>query len=174
MMQLNTLITQHTWSSDYSLETWLMIQQWTARSRANTFSQSNLWLIGPSSAQDDYLTSPCYKNSSLWESDGYEVKGAGWSQDDVSQSQQRREKTAILSLCTSKRHQQKQNWVKPSWREWRKKQKVKPRVGVQEKAAGSMPLNDAKVKTVTEVKLPHSCEAMLRDADSPIQRSSVD
>lgn len=94
MMQLNTLITQHTWSSDYSLETWLMIQQWTARSRANTFSQSNLWLIGPSSAQDDYLTSPCYKNSSLWESDGYEVKGAGWSHDDVSQSQQTREETS--------------------------------------------------------------------------------
>jgi len=47
-------------------------------------------------------------------------------------------------------------------------------VGVQEKAAGSKPLNDAKVKTVTEVELPHSCEAILRYADSPIQRSSVD
>jgi hypothetical protein len=47
-------------------------------------------------------------------------------------------------------------------------------VGVQEKAAGSKPLNDVKVKTVTEVKLPHSCEAILRDAGSPTQRSSVD
>lgn len=51
---------------------------------------------------------------------------------------------------------------------------AKPLVIRQEKAADVKPLHDAKAKTVKEVKLPHNCEAILRDADSPVDRSSVD
>lgn len=51
---------------------------------------------------------------------------------------------------------------------------AKPLVIRQEKAADVKPLYDAKAKTVKEVKLPHNCEAILRDADSPVDRSSVD
>lgn len=51
---------------------------------------------------------------------------------------------------------------------------AKPQVIVHEKLADVKPIYDAKAKTVKEVKLPHNCESILRDADSPVDRSSVD
>uniref|UniRef100_A0A6N2MJS1 Uncharacterized protein n=1 Tax=Salix viminalis TaxID=40686 RepID=A0A6N2MJS1_SALVM len=51
---------------------------------------------------------------------------------------------------------------------------AKPQVIVHEKLADVKPVYDAKAKTVKEVKLPHNCESILRDADSPVDRSSVD
>ncbi|KAJ6386646.1 hypothetical protein OIU78_016553 [Salix suchowensis] len=51
---------------------------------------------------------------------------------------------------------------------------AKPQVIVQEKLADVKPIYDAKANTVKEVKLPHNYESILRDADSPVDRSSVD
>ncbi|KAJ6358330.1 hypothetical protein OIU76_000104 [Salix suchowensis] len=51
---------------------------------------------------------------------------------------------------------------------------AKPQVIVHEKLADVKPIYDAKANTVKEVKLPHNYESILRDADSPVDRSSVD
>lgn len=55
-----------------------------------------------------------------------------------------------------------------------KEPEAKPQVIVHERLADVKPIYDAKAKTVKEVKLPHNCESILRDADSPVDRSSVD
>ncbi|CAK7336986.1 unnamed protein product [Dovyalis caffra] len=97
--------------------------------------------------------------------------GAGPSQDEASQSQETRAEPSYQPQYKKETSME----AKPSETKLKKVEKpaeVRNQVRVHEKAADARLLSDAKAKKVAEVKLPHNCEAILRDADFPIDRST--
>ena len=100
--------------------------------------------------------------------------GAGSSHDEASESQQTGGEPSHTRPQYNEETSTEAKQSETKLKTVEKAPEAKPLVIRQEKAADVKPLHDAKAKTVKEVKLPHNCEAILRDADSPVDRSSVD
>jgi hypothetical protein len=100
--------------------------------------------------------------------------GAGSSHDEASESQQTGGEPSRTRPQYNEETSTEAKQSETKLKTVEKAPEAKPLVIRQEKAADVKPLHDAKAKTVKEVKLPHNCEAILRDADSPVDRSSVD
>lgn len=100
--------------------------------------------------------------------------GAGSSHDEASESQQTGGEPSRTRPQYNEETSTEAKQSETKLKTVEKAPEAKPLVIRQEKAADVKPLYDATAKTVKEVKLPHNCEAILRDADSPVDRSSVD
>ncbi|KAL3575625.1 hypothetical protein D5086_023726 [Populus alba] len=96
--------------------------------------------------------------------------GAGSSHDEASESQQTGGEPSHARPQYNEETSTEAKQSETKLKTVEKAPEAKPLMIRQEKAA------DVKLqsKTVKEVKLPHNSEAILRDADSPVDRSSVD
>lgn len=99
--------------------------------------------------------------------------GAGSSHDEASESQQTGGQPSHARPQYNEETSTEAKQSETKLKTVEKAPEAKPLMIRQEKAADVKLPYDAKSKTVKEV-LPHNCEAILRDADSPVDRSSVD